>query len=120
MSETSADLLPGSPTHVALPSPGLIDRAKGFALRHTPEGRRQEYLSKWQHVLEHTTSLPRFELERRLNEEAAKYARDRVTRDLLIIGASAGLGVGGIMALANKHRSNRISALKRGAFAPTS
>lgn len=64
---------------------------------HTPEGRRQEYLKQWQHVLEGINGLPRFELEKRLNDEAGKYTRDRVVRDVLIVaGATAGVTVGAV------------------------
>ncbi len=71
---------------------------------HTPEGRREEYLEKWKHVLEGVNGLPRYELEKRLNDEAGKYARDRVMRDVLVLTATtagAGVGIAAIVAIKN-------------------
>lgn len=93
--------MPESVDQTLLPPPEsspvsrIITRVKNAVHRHTPEGRREEYREKWSHVLENAKGLPRFELERRLTEEANKYARDRVIRDVLIVTALTGGAVAG-------------------------
>ncbi len=89
----------------------VITRIKDAVHLHTPEGRKQEYLSKWNHVMEGVNGLPRFELEKRLNDEAEKYARDRVVRDVLVAAAAtagAGVGIASIVALKNPERIQRL------------
>lgn len=110
MPEVTPDLLPINIPHEVSPVPRITTRIKNWIHRHTPEGRKDEYLTKWNHVMEGVSGLPRFELEKRLNVEAGKYARDRVTRDVLVVTAAtagAGLSIGGIVAL----KSPRIRAL---------
>lgn len=94
-----------TPLKESSPVSRVITRIKDAIHAHTPEGRREEYREKWSHVLEGTRGLPRFELERRLGEEADKYARDRVVRDIVVAAvatAGFGLGIGGIVAWRNQ------------------
>lgn len=105
MPELTLDQLTSLPPPESSPVSRIITRIKESIHRHTPEGRREEYREKWSHVLEGTKGLPRFELERRLSEEADKYARDRVVRDIVVAAvttAGVGLGIGGIVALRNQ------------------
>lgn len=104
--------MPESVDQTLLPPPEsspmsrVINRIKDAVHAHTPEGRRQEYLAKWSHVLEETKGLPRFELERRLNSEAGKYARDRVIRDVVVVTALTGGAVAGTLGLRELSKRN--------------
>lgn len=97
--------MPESVDQALLPPPEsspvsrVINRIKNAVHTHTPEGRREEYREKWNHVLEGTKGLPRFELERRLGQEANKYARDRVIRDVLVVTALTGGAVAGVLGI---------------------
>ncbi len=87
-------------------------RVKEWVHTHTPEGRKEEYLDKWQHVLEGVSGLPRYELEKRLNDEAGKYARDRVLRDVFVVAATAtGAAAGAVGVLELKKRNWRMGTL---------
>lgn len=89
----------------------ITTRIKDWVHLHTPEGRKEEYLTKWNHVMEGVNGLPRFELEKRLNDEAGKYARDRVLRDIVVASAAtagAGLGIAGIVALKNPEITRKL------------
>ncbi|MEK7543926.1 MAG: hypothetical protein AAB557_03595 [Patescibacteria group bacterium] len=95
------------PPQESSPASRVITRIKNAIHVHTPEGRREEYREKWSHVLEGAKGLPRFELERRIGQEADTYARDRVLRDVFVAAAAtaaAGLGIGGIVAWRNQSR----------------
>lgn len=110
MPETVDQPLP-TPVKEFSPVSRVIARIKEALHRHTPEGRREEYREKWNQVLEGTKGLPRFELERRIGQEADKYARDRVTRDVFVVAAAtaaAGLGIGGIVAWKNQARMKEL------------
>lgn len=87
-------------------------RVKEWVHTHTPEGRKEEYLSKWNHVMEGVSGLPRFELESRLNDEAGKYARDRVLRDVFVVAATAtGATVGAVGIIELKNRNWQMGKL---------
>lgn len=111
MPELMSDLMPVNMSHEVSPVPRITTRIKDWLHRHTPEGRKNEYLTKWNHVMEGVNGLPRFELEKRLNDEAKKYARDRVVRDVLVAAAAtagAGVGIASIVALKNPERIQRL------------
>lgn len=96
----------------AMPLSRVSNRLKEWVHTHTQEGRREEYLEKWEHVLEGVNGLPRFELEKRLNVEAGKYARDRVLRDVFVVAATAtGATVGTVGIIELKKRNWQMGKL---------
>lgn len=93
------------------PSSSISSRMRNWIHRHALEGRKEEYLSKWNHVMEGVSGLPRFELEKHLSDEASKYARDRVIRDVLVAAAATvgtGVGIADIVALKNPERIRKL------------
>ena len=83
--------------HESSPVLRVATRINEWISRHTPKGREQEYLGKWSHVLEGIQGPARYELEKRLAADAAKYARNRVVRDVLVaVAATGGLVVGAL------------------------
>ncbi len=104
--------LPVSKPQESSPLSRVSTRVKDWIHTHTPEGRREEYLGQWQHVLEGVSGLPRFELEKRLNDEAGKYARGRVLRNVFVVAATAtGAVVGAVGIIELKKRNWQMGRL---------
>lgn len=108
----TGELPPVSNPQESSPLARVSTRIKEWIHVHTPEGRKEEYLEKWQHVLEGASGLPRFELEKRLNDGASQYARDRVLRDVFVVAATAtGATVGAVGIIELKKRNWQMGTL---------
>lgn len=72
----------------------MVERPKGFLYTHSPRGRYEEYRDQHAHLLVQTKGEARYLFEKQLDQDAKKYARNKVASELL---AAAVLTTGAVV-----------------------